>query len=196
MRIVKTKLQRFGEAPVYILIVGYCGWGIVVNVDHGHTAGVVISECSRSFTQQFKGGRDEVGPVTAESVECQTDPVHGLGGVAWLRLVRLLTLYIVPGLIVIALAAEVIDAAVGSSSTSSKPYNAVLLSIFSGLSITMMALCGWVVFLWDIDRLLFKLEGKIDAELGEAAPTEQSNSLVGRTRGALRFAASGPSRSP
>ena len=137
-------------------------------------------------------GRDGVGPVTArvfwKASSAKADPVHDLGDVDWLRLVRLLTLYIVPGLIVIVLAAEVIDAAVGSSFTSSKPYNAVLLSVFSILSIAMMALCGWVVFLWDIDRLFFKLEGKIDAELGEAAPTEQSNSLVGRTREALNAA--------
>jgi hypothetical protein len=126
-----------------------------------------------------------------KAASAKADPVHGLGDVDWLRLVRLLTLYIVPGLIGIALVAEVIDVAVGSSFTSSKPYNAVLLSVFSSLSIAIMALCGWVVFLWDIDRLLFKLEGKIDAELGEAAPTEQSHSRVGRTREALNAALRG-----
>jgi hypothetical protein len=128
--------------------------------------------------------------VFRKASSAKADPVHGLGDVDWLRLVRLLTLYIVPELIVIAFAAEVVDAAVGSSFTSSKPYNAVLLSVFSILSIAMMALCGWVVFLWDIDRLFFKLEGKIDAELGEAVThrTMQLSGLVGRTREALNAA--------
>ena len=35
----------------------------------------------------------------------------------------------------------------------------------------MIGMCGWIVFLWDIDRLFFRLERKIDAQVGaESAP--------------------------
>jgi hypothetical protein len=48
----------------------------------------------------------------------------------------------------------------------------------------MMGICGWTVFLWDIDRLFFRLENKIDAHLSEAPAkdAEQTDSLLGRAR--------------
>ena len=50
----------------------------------------------------------------------------------------------------------------------------------------MIAICGWTVFLWDIDRLFFKLDNRIDAQIGEAdsqSPSrEQDGSLLGRAR--------------
>jgi hypothetical protein len=95
----------------------------------------------------------------------------------WLRLVRLLTQYIAPGLVAAALIGELL---VGSS----KAYNYLLVGIFTTLTVTMIAICGWTVFLWDIDRLFFKLENKIDAEVGELEPKsadkEQDGSLLGR----------------
>ena len=97
----------------------------------------------------------------------------------WLRLVRLLTQYIAPGLVAVALVIELL----GGSNVA---YNYVLLDIFTTLTVIMIAICGWTVFLWDIDRLFFKLENKIDAEVGELAPKsadkEQDGSLLGRAR--------------
>ena len=50
----------------------------------------------------------------------------------------------------------------------------------------MIGVCGWTVFLWDIDRLFFKLESKIDSELAdgqtESAEKHANGSLLGRAR--------------
>ena len=64
------------------------------------------------------------------------------------------------GLVAVALAIELL----GGSNVA---YNYMLVGIFTTLTVTMIAICGWTVFLWDIDRLFFKLENKIDAEVGE-----------------------------
>jgi hypothetical protein len=97
----------------------------------------------------------------------------------WLRLIRLLTQYIAPGLVAVALAGELL----GGRNVA---YSYLLAGIFTTLTVTMIAICGWTVFLWDIDRLFFKLENKIDAEAGELEPKspdkEQDGSLLGRTR--------------
>ena len=103
----------------------------------------------------------------------------------WLRAIRHLTQYVVPGLI---LAAVIIELA-GQTFTSpllASAYDYLLAIIFSLLTILMIGICGWTVFLWDIDRLFFKLEGKIDSELTDV-PTnigqkEPDESLLGRTR--------------
>ena len=80
----------------------------------------------------------------------------------WLRLVRLLTQYIAPGLVAVALAGELL----GGRNVA---YSYVLAGIFTTLTVTMIAICGWTVFLWDIDRLFFKLENRIDAGLRAAS---------------------------
>ena len=96
----------------------------------------------------------------------------------WLRLVRMLAQYVAPSLVVFALAVELAGAG------DSRAVNIVLVTLFSSLTVVMFAICGWTVFLWDIDRLFFRLENKIDSQLGEA-PTkaeEQNGSLLGKAR--------------
>ena len=47
----------------------------------------------------------------------------------------------------------------------------------------MIGVCGWIVFLWDIDRLFFRLERKIDAQLPEQTASEEPDgSLLGRAK--------------
>jgi hypothetical protein len=103
----------------------------------------------------------------------------------WLRAIRHLTQYVVPGLI---LAAVIIELA-GRTFTSpflASAYDYLLAIMFSLLTILMIGICGWTVFLWDIDRLFFKLEGKIDSELAavqtKTGQKEPDESLLGRTR--------------
>jgi hypothetical protein len=53
------------------------------------------------------------------------------------------------------------------------------------LTVAMIAICGWTVFLWDIDRLFFRLENRIDAQLGDGTANkseERDRSLLGRAR--------------
>jgi hypothetical protein len=102
-----------------------------------------------------------------------------------LRAIRHLTQYVVPGLI---LAVVIIELA-GRTFTSpllASTYDNLLAIIFSLLTILMIGICGWTVFLWDIDRLFFKLEGKIDSELADVRTNtpqmEPDESLLGRTR--------------
>ena len=97
----------------------------------------------------------------------------------WLRVVRMLVQYIAPALAAMALIVELAWA--GATGTA---YNVIMLAVFSLLPVIMMAICGWTVVLWDIDRLFFRLENKIDAELSEAPSKndEPDNSLLGRAR--------------
>jgi hypothetical protein len=96
----------------------------------------------------------------------------------WLRVVRHLTQYVVPSLIVLAVIIELTDL-VGLF----PGYNHVVAVGFSVLSVMMIALCGWVVFLWDIDRLFFRLENRIDAQLsGDGSAEEGSASLLNRAK--------------
>jgi hypothetical protein len=85
------------------------------------------------------------------------------GWVGWLRLVRMLAQYIAPALVALALVAEIAGA------TASGNINGMFLGVFGPLTIVMISICGWTVFLWDIDRLFFRLENKIDTELGSPA---------------------------
>ena len=94
----------------------------------------------------------------------------------WLRVVRMLAQYIAPGLAALALVGNV--AWIGPPSTT---FDAVLLTVFSLLTVAMIAICGWTVFLWDIDRLFFRLENRIDAQLGEA-PTRNGEAGDSLTR--------------
>jgi hypothetical protein len=106
----------------------------------------------------------------------------------WLRAIRYLTQYVVPGLILAAVIIEFAGRTVTSPSLASA-YDHLHAIMFSLLTILMIGICGWTVFLWDIDRLFFKLEGKIDSEFadvptntGQRGPDE---SLLGRTRDML-----------
>jgi hypothetical protein len=96
----------------------------------------------------------------------------------WLRLVRMLAQYIAPGLVVLGLAA-----ALGGAGDS-HAVNILLVSLFSFLTVVMFGICGWTVFLWDIDRLFFRLESRIDSQLGEtpAKAEEHNGSLLGKAR--------------
>ena len=106
--------------------------------------------------------------------------------VDWLRVIRTLAQYVAPGLVALALIGELVwpgrpDAVL----------DALVLTIFCPLTVLMIAICGWTVFLWDIDRLFFKLENKIDAQLREPAPrsnetkNNEDDSLLGRARESL-----------
>ena len=82
--------------------------------------------------------------------------------VDWLRLIRLLTQYVAPGLVTIVLIAEITDGLGGALvlPTVAIAYNYFVLIVFSLLTTIMIGIFGWIVFLWDIDRLFFKLENK------------------------------------
>jgi hypothetical protein len=113
--------------------------------------------------------------------------------VGWLRLIRLLTQYIVPGLAGVVLLGEVLIAPFAGSSLSGYAgvYNLLLVVTFTLATVLMIAVCGWTVFLWDIDRLFFTLDGRIDAEIGELEKSpdpQQDGSLLGRAREMLNNA--------
>src|SRR5262245_319573 len=95
----------------------------------------------------------------------------------WLRLVRMLAQYIAPTLVVLALAAELAGA--GESHAT---VNIVLVTVFGSLTIVMFGICGWTVFLWDIDRLFFRLENRIDTQLVEGPTKAEQSSLFGKAR--------------
>jgi hypothetical protein len=62
----------------------------------------------------------------------------------------------------------------------------VLLVVFSLLTVIMIGICGWIVFLWDLDRLFFKLESKIDSQIAtvesKSGESGQDGTLAGRAR--------------
>jgi len=103
----------------------------------------------------------------------------------WLRAIRHLTQYVIPGFILAAVIIEVAGPTFASQSVPSA-YDYLLSIIFSLLTILMIGICGWTAFLWDIDRLFFKLEGKIDSEFADMSTNtgqkEPDESLLGRTR--------------
>jgi hypothetical protein len=94
----------------------------------------------------------------------------------WLRLVRMLAQYVAPGLVVLALLAELMGAGAW------KAFNIILVAVFGLLTVVMIGICGWTVFLWDIDRLFFRLENRIDSQLGETATKVDDDSLLGKVR--------------
>lgn len=96
----------------------------------------------------------------------------------WLQVTRVLTQYVAPTLVVAALAVEL-----SGLSFRSAAYDYLLAIVFSVLTIVMIGVCGWIVFLWDIDRLFFRLERKIDAQLPEQTASEEPDgSLLGRAK--------------
>jgi hypothetical protein len=94
----------------------------------------------------------------------------------WLRLTRVMTQYVVPGLLAVAFLVEI-------AGTRTVPaYDYLMAVVFSLLTLIMIGACGWIVFLWDIDRLFFSLERKIDTQtVSEGA----DGSLLGRVRDML-----------
>ena len=96
----------------------------------------------------------------------------------WLRAIRHLTQYAVPGLILAAVIIELAGWTFTSPSLASA-YDYLLAIIFSLLTILMISICGWTVFLWDIDRLFFKLESKISIpSLPTCQPTPDRRSRI------------------
>src|SRR5258707_3325590 len=85
----------------------------------------------------------------------------------WLRLIRCLTQYVAPGLAAVVVVAEITGWLLGAPASPSVtyPYHCLLLIVFSLLTAIMVGICGWIVCLWDLDRLFFKLESKIDSQL-------------------------------
>src|SRR4026208_717458 len=117
-----------------------------------------------------------------------------VSSVGWLGLIRLLTQYIVPGLVAVVMLGESLSAPWAGPSLSgyASVYNYLLLVAFALATVLMIAVCGWTVFLWDIDRLFFTLDGRIDAEIGElekkSSDPQQDGSLLGRAREMLNNA--------
>ena len=62
-------------------------------------------------------------------------------------------------------------------------YDYLIAVVFSLLTLMMIGACGWIVFLWDIDRLFFSLERKIDTQTVSDAGAD--GSLLGRVRDML-----------
>lgn len=109
----------------------------------------------------------------------------------WLRVIRFLTQYVAPGLATVVVAAEVVGWLWGAAVFPSlaHAYHVLILIAFSLLTAIMVGICGWIVFLWDLDRLFFKLESKIDSQVaalesksGESGP---DGTLFGRARDML-----------
>src|SRR4249920_948658 len=65
----------------------------------------------------------------------------------WLRLTRLMTQYVVPGLLAVAFLVEI------SGTRTAPAFDYLAAIVFSFLTLIMIGACGWIVFLWDIDRL-------------------------------------------
>ena len=104
----------------------------------------------------------------------------------WLRVTRLLTQFVAPGLVVITLIVEFLAVPVMSAAIASI-YAHLVAVFFSLLTIVMIGGCGWILFLWDIDRLFFSLERKIDTQLpAETSSEEPDDSLLGRARELLK----------
>ena len=102
----------------------------------------------------------------------------------WLRVVRFLTQYATPGLVAVVLVAEIVGWPASLPPALGSAYSRLVVIVFSLLTLIMICLCGWIVFLWDIDRLFFSLERKIDTRLPEeTVPGEPPDgSLFGRAR--------------
>jgi hypothetical protein len=104
----------------------------------------------------------------------------------WLRLTRLLTHYVAPGLAAAAVIVEITGWLSGASLSRSVPYNYVLLIVFSILTASMIGFCGWIVCLWDLDRLFFKLETQMDSQIAalelKSGEGGNDNTLFGRAR--------------
>src|SRR5258707_1612136 len=106
----------------------------------------------------------------------------------WLRLIRCLTQYVAPGLAAVVVVAETIGWLFGApvSASVTHTYHYLLLIVFSLLTAIMVGICGWIVCLWDLDRLFFKLESRIDSQIAalrsKADESGNDGTLLGRAR--------------
>jgi hypothetical protein len=106
----------------------------------------------------------------------------------WLRLIRSLTQYVAPGLAALVVVAEIIGwlVRVQVSPSVAYAYQFLLLIVFSFLTAIMIGICGWIVCLWDLDRLFFKLESKIDSQVAvlksNSGESGNNGTLLGRAR--------------
>jgi hypothetical protein len=100
-------------------------------------------------------------------------------------LARLLT-HIAPGLVALAVIIETTCWLLSAPLSRSVPYNYVLLVVFSVLTTSMVGFCCWIVCLWDLDRLFFKLEAKIDSQIAalelKSDESRNDNTLLGRAK--------------
>ena len=85
----------------------------------------------------------------------------------WSRIIRLSAQYAVPGLIALGIITE-FSGPPSNPNTLPGVYNIGITILFSLLTVTLIGMCAWVVFLWDIDRLFYRLERKIDAQTAAA----------------------------
>jgi hypothetical protein len=106
----------------------------------------------------------------------------------WLRLIRCLTQYVAPGLAAVVVVAEIAGWLWGApvSRSVTHTYHSLLLIVFSLLTAILIGICGWIVCLWDLDRLFFKLENKIDSQIAvlrsKADESGNDGTLLGRAR--------------
>jgi len=106
----------------------------------------------------------------------------------WLRLIRCLTQYVAPGLAAVVVVAEITGWVLGAPVSPSvrHTYHCLLVIVFSLLTAIMVGICGWIVCLWDLDRLFFKLESKIDSQIAalesKSRESENDRTLLGRAR--------------
>ena len=115
----------------------------------------------------------------------------------WLRLIRFLTQDVAPGLAAVVVVAEILGWLLGApvSPSATYTYHFLLLIVFSLLTAIMIGICGWIVCLWDLDRLFFKLESKIDSQIAALKSKSGENgndgTLLGRARELLNKAMEG-----
>jgi hypothetical protein len=95
----------------------------------------------------------------------------------WPRAIRFSARYVVPALVTLGIIAEF-------SSPPSRLIDIGITILFTVLTMALIVVCGWVVFLWDIDRLFYRLERKIDAQAaGADGPTEEADaSMFGQAK--------------
>lgn len=102
-----------------------------------------------------------------------------------LQAIRYLTSYAIPGLVMTVFVAEMAGLPPPAMSSLARAYYAGLLVVFSLLTVVMIGICGWFVSMWDLDRLFFKLEGKIDSEvaaLESKSDGSAQDGMLGRAR--------------
>lgn len=90
--------------------------------------------------------------------------------------------YVAPALVALTFAIEIATPMDGLRSAGAYDYFVTI--VFALLTITMIGFCGWILFLWDLDRLFFSLERKIDAQATVGAG-EAEGSVVGWVREAI-----------
>jgi hypothetical protein len=107
----------------------------------------------------------------------------------WLRVIRLLTHYVAPGLAAGAVITEITGWLFGAPPSLSVPYNYILLIVFSLLTASMIGICGWIVCLWDLDRLFIKLDTQMDSHITalelKSGESGNDNTLFGRAKDVL-----------